>query len=196
MPDVVNLFGGGFYAVPNATATQSAPYTDGRLISSIAVNRETSITLTAITSIDTTAAGVKFTNYYRHRVPYQISMAPQIRARCRWVIAASSPAGATGRVNVDVRRADAAGNITSISGVTKGSGAPRALSAAPGTVYTDNQIVVDVPTQSFVPNEALVILVEFEVLATGAGNSLAVSLRTDPVTLGDELVIEIDVGQP
>ena len=196
MPDVANLFSGGFYGVANATATQSAPYTDGRLISSIAVNRDVSVTLTAITSIDTTAAGVKFTNYYRHRVPYQVTMAPQIRARCRWVIAANSPAGATGRINIDVRRADTSGNITSISGVTKASGKPRALDPGPGTIYTDNQIVVDMPSQTFVAGEAIVILVEFEVLATAAGNSLAVSLRTDSSTTGDELIIEIDVGQP
>jgi hypothetical protein len=196
MPDCVNLFSGGFYAVPNATATQSAPYTDGRLISSIAVNRDVSTTVTAITSIDTTAAGVKFSNYYRHRVPYQVQLAPQIRARCRWVIAANSPAGATGRINIDVRRADTTGNISSIPGVTKASGQPRALDPGPGTAYADAQIVVDVPNQTFIPGESLVIVVEFEVLATAAGNTLAVSLRTDPMTTGDELVIEVDVGQP
>lgn len=196
MPDSVNLFSGGFYAVPNATANQNTPYTDGRLISSIAVNRDVSTTLTAITSIDTTAAGVKFSNFYRHRVPYQVSLAPQVRARCRWVIAANSPAGATGRINIDVRRADTAGNISSITGVTKASGKPRALDPGPGTVYADAQIVVDVPNQTFIPGEALVVVVEFEVLATAAGSSLAVSLRTDPTTTGDELVIEVDVGQP
>lgn len=196
MPDSVNLFSGGFYAVPNATANQNTPYTDGRLISSIAVNRDVSTTLTAITSIDTTAAGVKFSNFYRHRVPYQVSLAPQVRARCRWVIAANSPAGATGRINIDVRRADTAGNISSITGVTKASGKPRALDPGPGTVYADAQIVVDVPNQTFIPGEALVVVVEFEVLATAAGSSLAVSLRTDPTTVGDELVIEVDVGQP
>lgn len=196
MPDAVNLFSGGFYGVPNATASQSTAYTDGRLISSIAVNRDVSVALTAITSIDTTAAGVKFTNYYRHRVPFQVTMAPQIRARCRWVIAGSSPAGATGRINIDVRRADTSGNISSITGVTKASGVPRALDAVIGTAYTDNQITVDMPSQTFVAGESIVILVEFEVLATAAGSSLAVSLRTDPMTAGSELIFEIDVGQP
>jgi hypothetical protein len=196
MPDSVNLFSGGFYAVPIATANQNTAYTDGRLISSIAVNRDVSTTITAITSINTTAAGVKFTNFYRHRVPYQVSLAPQIRARCRWVIAANSPAGATGRINIDVRRADTAGNIAVIPGVVKASGVPRALDPGPGTVYADSQITVDVPNQTFVPGESIVILVEFEVLATAAGSSLAVTLRTDPTTVGDELIIEIDVGQP
>lgn len=196
MPDAVNLFSGGFYGVPSATASQSTAYTDGRLISSIAVNRDVSVALTAITSIDTTAAGVKFTNYYRHRVPFQVTMAPQIRARCRWVIAGSSPAGATGRINIDVRRADTSGNISSITGVTKASGVPRALDAVIGTAYTDNQITVDMPSQTFVAGESIVILVEFEVLATAAGSSLAVSLRTDPMTAGSELIFEIDVGQP
>lgn len=197
MPDSVNLFSGGFYAVPVSTSNSTTAYTDGRLVSSIAVTRDTPVTQTTISSIDTTAAGVKFTNYYRLRVPYQVSLAPQIRARVRWSVTTNAPAGATGRINIDVRRADTAGNISSISGVTKGSGLPRALQVAvPPIIYTENQIVVDVPNQTFVAGEALVILVEFEVLATSAGNTLVVVLATDPVTIGNELIVEIDVGQP
>jgi|DEB19_MinimDraft_3_1074340.scaffolds.fasta_scaffold25243_3 hypothetical protein len=196
MPDSVTQFSGGFYAVPNATATQTAAYTDGVLVSSIAVNRSASVPLTAITAIDTTAAGVKFSNYYTLRSAYSTTMASQVRGRIRWITAAVSPAGATGRVNLDIRRKDTSGNITSISGVTKGSGKPRALDAGIGTIYTDNQIVVNLPSITLAPGESIVAVVEFEVIATAAGNTLAVSLKTDPDTAGEELVVEFDVGQP
>ena len=196
MPDCVNQFSGGFYAVPNATATATAAYTDGVLVSSIAVNRGGSVAATTITAIDTTAAGVKFSNYYTLRSSYSTSLATQVRARVKWSVTAASPAGATGRINIDVRRKDTSGNISSISGLVKGSGKPRALDPAVPPTYIENQIVVNMPNQTFVPGESIVVVVEFEVLATAAGNSLAVSLKTDADTLGDELVVEFDVGQP
>lgn len=197
MPDSVNQFSGGFYAVSNATATATAAYTDGVLVSSIAVNRASGVASTTISSIDTTAAGVKFSNYYTLRSSYSTTLASQIRARVKWSVTAASPAGATGRINIDVKRKDTSGNVSAISGLTKGSGKARSLApAVPPITYTENQIVVNMPNQTFLPGESIVVVVEFEVLATAAGNSLEVAIKTDPDTLGDELVIEVDVGQP
>lgn len=196
MPDSVNQFSGGFYAAATATATATAAYTDGVLVSSIAVNRASGVASTTISSIDTTAAGVKFSNYYTLRSSYSTTLASQIRARVKWAVTAASPAGATGRINIDVKRKDTSGNVSAISGLTKGSGKARALDAVGGTSYTENQIVVNMPNQTFLPGESIVVVVELEVLATAAGNSLQASIKTDPDTLGDELIIEVDVGQP
>jgi hypothetical protein len=195
MADVVNLLGFGWYAVANSTATATTTYTDGVLIPGTALNKAATIASTTVSSIDTTAAGVKFSNSYALRSAYGVSFAGQIRARVKWTESAAAPAGATGRINVDLKRRDTSGNISAITGVTKGSGKPRALDVAQATTYTENQIVVNVPNQTLAPGESFVIVVEFEVLATSAGNSLTVALSTDAATSGNELVVEFDAGR-
>lgn len=195
MADSVTQFSGGWYAVPASTATATAAYTDGVLIPSKAVNKSVSQATTTISSIDTTAAGVKFSLIYSLRCAYNVSFAGQVRARCKWGTTTGAGGGATGRINLDVRRKDISGNISSIAGLVKGSGAPRSIATAP-LQYTENQITVNVPPQSFVPGESLVAVIEFEVLATNAANTLVVVLNTNAATTGDELIVEIDSGTP
>jgi hypothetical protein len=89
---------------------------------------------------------------------------------------------------------DISGNVSTISGLVKGNGATRAISGI--TNYVDNQIVTNVPPQSFVPGESLVAVLEFEVIATNAANTLVVVCNTNAATSGDELIIEIDSGTP
>jgi hypothetical protein len=56
--------------------------------------------------------------------------------------------------------------------------------------------VTNVPAQSFTPGESLVVVLEFEVIATNAANTLVVAVSTNPATSGDELIVEIDSGTP
>jgi hypothetical protein len=85
--------------------------------------------------------------------------------------------------------------VSSISGLTKGSGAPRAISGIVAQ-YVENQILVNIPPQTFAPGESIVVVVEFEVIATNAANTLVVVLYTNPNSSGDELMIELDSGTP
>lgn len=195
MADSVTQFSGGWYAAPSATATGTVAYTDGVLIPGKTLMKSVSQATTTISAIDTNAAGVKFSLFYSLRCAYNVSFAGQVRARCKWGTTTGAGGGATARINLDVRRKDINGNISSIPGLVKGSGAPRSIVGAP-LQYTENQIVTNVPPQSFVPGESLVAVIEFEVLATNAANTLVVVLNTNPASVGDELVIEIDSGTP
>jgi hypothetical protein len=112
----------------------------------------------------------------------------------RWATTTGAGGGATGRWNLDIRRKDISGNVSTISGLVKGNGATRAISGV--TNYVDNQIVTNVPPQSFVPGESLVAVLEFEVIATNAANTLVVVCNTNAATSGDELIVEIDSGTP
>jgi hypothetical protein len=96
---------------------------------------------------------------------------------------------------MDVRRKDTSGNVSSIAGVVKGQGRPRPLDVGGGATYTENNITVNVPNQTFVPGESIVIVFEFEVTTPAAGNSLSVLLQTDAATSGAELIVEIDSGR-
>ena len=195
MPNNVTQFSGGWYGVPSATASSSVALTDGVLAPSTLMNKSVSQNTITIAGIDTTAPGVKFTHQYTLRCGYQLTSAFQVRLRTKFGTPAASPAGATGRINIDLRRRDVTGNISSIPGVTKGYGVPRGLNQV-GSTFVDNHIVATLPNQQFLPGESLVILVEFEVLATAAGNSLSVAFYNNPATVGDEFMVEIDVGKP
>lgn len=194
MADSVTQFSGGWYAAPIATAVGTAAYADGVLIPSKTLNKVVSQTTTTISSIDTTAAGVKFSNQYSLRCGYNVSFGGQLRARCKWQTTTGAGGAATGRINIDVKRKDTSGNVSSISGLVKGSGAPRSIAGV--TNQTENQIVVNIPPQTFAPGESIVVVVEFEVIATNAANTLVVVLSTNPNTAGDELMIELDAGTP
>jgi hypothetical protein len=165
------------------------------LIPGSTLNKVPALTATTITAVDTTANGVKFAFTYSLRCAYNVSFAGQIRARCRWQQVAAAPAGAAGRFNMDVRRKDTSGNVSSITGLVKGQGRPRALDVGGGATYTENNITVNVPNQTFVPGESIVIVFEFEVTTPAAGNSLSVLLQTDAATSGAELIVEIDSGR-
>jgi hypothetical protein len=194
MADSVTQFSGGWYAAPSSTATGTVAYTDGVLIPSKAINKSVSQATTTISAIDTNAAGVKFSLFYSLRCAYNVSFAGQVRARVKWATTTGAGGGATGRWNLDIRRKDISGNVSTISGLVKGNGATRAISGI--TNYVDNQIVTNVPPQSFVPGESLVAVLEFEVIATNAANTLVVAVSTNPATSGDELIVEIDSGTP
>ena len=194
MADSVTQFSGGWYAAPIATASATVAYTDGVLIPSKALNKSVQTTTTTISAIDTTAAGVKFALLYSLRCGYNVSFGGQLRARCRWQTTTGAGGGATGRINIDVRRKDISGNVSSIAGLVKGSGAPRSIAGV--TNQTENQILVNIPPQTFAPGESIVVVVEFEVIATNAANTLVVLLSTNPITAGDELIIELDSGTP
>jgi hypothetical protein len=194
MADSVTQFSGGWYAAPVATATATAAYTDGVLIPGKTLMKSVSQATTTISAIDTNAAGVKFSLFYSLRCAYNVSFAGQIRARVKWVTTTGAGGGATGRWNLDIRRKDTSGNVSSIPGLVKGSGATRAISGISN--YVDNQIVTNVPAQSFTPGESLVVVLEFEVIATNAANTLVVAVSTNPATSGDELIVEIDSGTP
>lgn len=194
MADSVTQFSGGWYAAPIATAIGTAAYTDGVLIPSKTLNKVVSQVSTTISSIDTTAAGVKFSNQYSLRCGYNVSFGGQLRAKVKWQTTTGAGGGATGRINIDVKRKDTSGNVSSISGLTKGSSAPRAISGI--AQYVENQILVNIPAQTFAPGESIVVVVEFEVIATNAANTLVVVLATNPNSAGDELMVELDAGTP
>jgi hypothetical protein len=194
MADSVTQFSGGWYAAPIATAVGTAAYTDGVLVPSKTLNKVVSQASTTISSIDTTAAGVKFSNQYSLRCGYNVSFGGQLRAKCRWQTTTGAGGGATGRINIDVKRKDTSGNVSSISGLVKGSGVPRSIAGV--TNQTENQILVNIPPQTFAPGESIVVVVEFEVIATNAANTLVVVLSTNPNSSGDELMIELDSGTP
>lgn len=194
MADSVTQFSGGWYAAPIATATATAAYTDGVLIPSKTLNKAVSQSTLTISSIDTTAAGVKFSNQYSLRCGYNVSFGGQLRAKVKWQTTTGAGGAATGRINIDVKRKDTSGNVSSISGLTKGSGAPRSIAGI--TNQTENQILVNIPPQTFAPGESIVVVVEFEVIATNAANTLVVVLATNPNSAGDELMIELDAGTP
>jgi hypothetical protein len=189
------MFSGGWYAAPSSTAVAATAYTDGVLIPGAALNKVPTLTSTTIATVDTTATGIKFSYFYSLRCAYNVSFAGQIRARVRWQQVAAAPAGARGRMNMDVRRKDTSGNVSSIAGLVKGSGIPRALDVGGGATYTENNITVSVPNQTFVPGESIVIVFEFEVTTPAAGNTLSVLLQTDAATSGAELIVEIDAGR-
>lgn len=195
MADVANMFSGGWYAAPSSTAVAATAYTDGVLIPGAALNKVPTLVSSTIAAVDTTATGVKFSYFYSLRCAYNVSFAGQIRARVRWQQVAAAPAGARGRMNMDVRRKDTSGNVSSIAGLVKGSGIPRALDVGGGATYTENNITVSVPNQTFVPGESIVIVFEFEVTTPAAGNTLSVLLQTDAATAGSELMVEIDAGR-
>jgi len=194
MADSVTQFSGGWYAAPSSTATATVAYTDGVLIPGKALNKSVSQVTTTISSIDTNAAGVKFSLFYSLRCAYNVNFAGQVRARVSWGTTAGAGAGATGRWNLDIRRKDTAGNVSTINGLVKGSGATRSIAGIAN--YVDNQIVTNVPAQTFVPGESLVAVLEFEVIGTAAAATLGVVVRTNPATSGDELIVEIDSGTP
>lgn len=195
MADSANMFSGGWYAAPPSTAVAATVYTDGVLIPGSTLNKVPTLTTTTIASIDTTAVGVKFGFQYSLRCAYNVSFAGQIRTKVKWQQVAAAPAGAAGRVNVDVKRKDTSGNVSSISGLTKGFGLPRPLDVVAGATYTENNITVNVPNQTFVPGESIVIVIEFEVTTPAAGNSLSFRLNTDNAVAGNELIVEIDAGR-
>jgi hypothetical protein len=194
MADSVTQFSGGWYAAPSSTATATAAYTDGVLIPSKTLNKAVSQATTTISAIDTTAAGVKFSLFYSLRCAYSVTFAGQVRARVKFATTTGAGGGATGRFNLDIRRKDTAGNVSTITGLVKGSGAPRAVSGISN--YVDNQIVTNVPSTTLSPGESLVAVIEFEVLATNAANTLVLAVSTNPASAGDELIIEIDSGTP
>jgi hypothetical protein len=195
MADSANMFSGGWYAAPSSTAVAATAYADGVLIPGSTLNKVPTLIATTIPTIDTTAPGVKFAFQYSLRCAYSVSFAGQIRTKIKWQQVAAAPAGAAGRFNVDIRRKDTAGNVSSITGLTKGFGKPRAIDVGGGATYTENNITVAVPNQSFVPGESLVVVVEFEVTTAAAGNTLSVLLSTDNATSGNELIVEIDSGR-
>lgn len=194
MADSVTQFSGGWYAAPSSTAGATVAYTDGVLIPSKTINKSVSQATCAISAIDTNAPGVKFTLLYALRCAYNVSFAGQVRARVKWATTAGAGGAATGRINLDIRRKDTSGNVSTISGLTKGYGNTRSISGISN--YTENQIVVSVPAQTFVAGESIVAAIEFEVIATNAAATLAVQVNTNPATAGDELIIEIDSGTP
>lgn len=195
MADSANMFSGGWYAAPSSTAVPATVYPDGVLIPGSTLNKVPTLISTTIPTIDTTAPGVKFAFQYSLRCAYSVSFAGQIRAKVKWQQVAVAPAGAAGRVNMDIRRKDTAGNVSSITGLTKGVGLPRPLDVVGGATYTENNITVNVPNQSFVPGESIVVVIEFEVTTAAAGNSLSFRLNTDNATAGNELIVEIDAGR-
>jgi hypothetical protein len=194
MADSVTQFSGGWYAAPSSTASGTVAYTDGVLIPSKTINKSVSQATTTISSIDTNASGTKFSLEYALRCAYNVTFAGQVRARVKWATTTGAGGAATGRIFVDVKRKDTAGNVSSIPNLAKGYGSTRAISGV--TNYTENQIVVNVPSSTFVPGESIVVVVGLEVIATNAAATLVVAVSTNPATSGDELIIELDSGTP
>ena len=195
MADVANMFSGGWYGAPSSVSVAGTAYTDGVLVPSNTLNKTPSLTTSSITAVDTTSTGVKFSFQYSLRSAYTTSFAGQVRTKIKWQQVAQAPAGAVGRFVVDVRRKDTAGNVSTINNLVKGQGRPRALDVLGGATYVENNIVVNVPNQTFVPGESIVIVLEFEVTTPAAGNTLSVLLQTDNATSGNELIIELDAGR-
>ena len=194
MADSVTQFSGGWYAAPSSTASATVAYTDGVLIPSKTINKSVSQTTTTISSIDTNASGDKFSLLYSLRCAYNVSFAGQLRARVKLATTTGAGAGATGRIFVEVRRKDTSGNVSAIPGLSRGYGSTRSVAGVSN--YVENQIVVNVPAQTFTPGESIVVVVGFEIIATFAASALVVVVSTNPATSGDELIIELDSGTP
>jgi len=194
MADSVTQFSGGWYAAPSSTASGTVAYTDGVLIPSKTINKSVSQTTTSIASIDTNASGDKFALLYNLRCAYNVSFAGQLRARVSWGSNPGAGAGGTGRIFVEVRRKDTSGNVSAIPGLSRGYGSTRSVAGVSN--YVENQIVVNVPAQTFTPGESIVVVVGFEIIATVAAAALTVTIKTNPATSGDELIIELDSGTP
>ena len=194
MADSVTQFSGGWYAAPSSTASGIVAYTDGVLIPSKTINKSVSQTTTTISSIDTNASGDKFSLLYSLRCAYNVSFAGQLRARVKWATTTGAGAGATGRIFVEVRRKDTSGNVSAIPGLVRGYGSTRSVAGVAN--YTENQIVVNIPAQTFTPGESIVVVFGFEIIATFAASALVVVVSTNPATSGDELIIELDSGTP
>jgi hypothetical protein len=194
MADSVTQFSGGWYAAPSSTASATVAYTDGVLIPSKTINKSVSQTTTTISSIDTNASGDKFSLLYSLRCAYNVSFAGQLRARVKWATTTGAGAGATGRIFVEIRRKDTSGNVSAIPGLSRGYGSTRSVAGVSN--YVENQIVVNVPAQTFTPGESIVVVVGFEIIATFAASALVVVVSTNPATSGDELIIELDSGTP
>jgi hypothetical protein len=142
-------------------------------------------------AIDTTATGSKVTHGFQVRIPYAMTLACRVRIRLRWRINASSPVGALGRFNADILKSGVA-----ITNLLKSKGPPRALDAAPASVYTET-LVVDIPAATnFSPGDTLDLRLDFEVTTGAAGATLGVGLFTDPDSAGAELYVECDNGVP
>lgn len=195
MADSVTQFSGGWYAAPSSTASGTVAYTDGVLIPSKTLNKSVSQATTTISAIDTNASGTKFSLEYALRCAYNVSFAGQLRARVKWATTAGAGGAATGRIFVDVKRKDTAGNVSAIPNLAKGYGVTRSVATAP-LQYTENQIVVNVPPSTFVPGESLVAVIGLEIVGTAAAATLAVVVSTNPASAGDELIIELDSGTP
>jgi len=195
MADSVTQFSGGWYAAPSSTASGTVAYTDGVLIPSTTINKGVSQTTTTISSIDTNASGDKFSLLYSLRCAYNVSFAGQLRARVKWATTTGAGAGATGRIFVEVRRKDTSGNVSAIPGLSRGYGSTRSVATAP-LQHTENQIVVNVPAQTFTPGESIVVVLGFEIIATFAASALVVVVSTNPASVGDELIFELDSGTP
>lgn len=194
MADSVTQFSGGWFAAPSSTASGTVAYTDGVLIPSQTINKGVSQPTTTISAIDTNASGTKFSLEYALRCAYNVTFAGQVRARCKWATTTGAGGAATGRIFLDVKRKDTAGNVSSIPNLAKGFGNTRAISGV--AQYTENQIVVNVPSSTFVPGESIVVVVGLEVIATNPTTTLVVVVSTNPANSGDELIIELDSGTP
>jgi len=164
------------------------------LVPAKTLNKVVSQATTAIASIDTNASGDKFALLYSLRCGYNVSFAGQLRARVSWASNPGAGAGATGRIFVEVRRKDTSGNVSTIPGLVRGYGSTRSVAGVSN--YVENQIVVNIPPQTFAPGESLVAVVGFEILATFAAAALTVTIKTNPNSAGDELLIELDAGTP
>lgn len=193
---VKSLLAKSFYAVPRSNAIYTDNIADGLLVRSdtAAKTGSGSPTITRLDSVgvvDTQALGVKKTHVFKLAVPDSVVLGGYVRVRCKWDIVASAPAGTIGRVNLDMKH-----NGAAIPSLSKFSGKPRALDAAPATVYIEQWMVLVPPTtETFRAGDTIDIVIEFEVTKEdAAANILQWGLHCNPAVAGNEIVVEFDQG--
>lgn len=173
----------------NATITSSlfmVKTTNGNLV---AIDSNSSIfrsdpKQTSRLGVDTTAAGVKSTDKFKFTLP-KINLAAGVFILVNWDVISGAPAGATGRINVNLQK-----NGVTITGITKALGATRALDVVAGF---QELLSIKLPDTVFTAGDDLEFDVEFEVIATSAGATLDWDLAHDPTDIEKALVAEVNV---
>lgn len=140
-------------------------------------------------SIATDSTGVKATLTFEHRVPQDITIAPDVFVRLLYEIAVASLGTPNGRINIDIQK-----DGGSIATLSKALGDARDWDDTAGTQY-EEFFRVQIPSTTFAAGETLDILVEFEVTtASGSGGSTAtLTLHHDPATLSKQAIVEVNV---
>jgi len=179
------------YGAVKPGASAALPVSDGILVPYDTLIPGTSQPLLNKASNDTgTAVGtVLISNKFTYKFPYEITAALRIRARVKWevLLATAGPAGSQVRVNLTANKSGAA-----ISGVVAGNGPNRPVDAA--YTYAEDNLVCEIPSTTYKAGETLDAIIEFENRAVVVGTSLTLYLYADPASVGNELIIEPNLG--
>ena len=139
---------------------------------------------TSYGSLAATPVGVKgVAQVFKLVSPTQLTQAKfRMLARVPWTLTTQSAGTPTGRVD----------GTLSINGVVQATanGAARSLSAANGTKYQE-LLAFDLPSAVIlVPGDVITVGFQMEIIDATGGTTFTATLRHDPATLDDQLVLE------